>query len=184
MEQGDLDAFVFLGDYIYENPAGGATDPRARTTGQDFECETVEQYRERYAVYKADPLLQAAHALVPWVITWDDQGHAIREATPDGTILEERAYDAAGRLLRATNGAGESTSFGWSGQNLLATVVDPAGLETRYGDLGEHGHPRRIERGGIVEAVHVVERQTVESGAKLVTLKATAAVAGGGAAPA
>ena len=28
------------------------------------------------------------------------------------------------------------------------------------------------ERGGIVEAVHVAERQTVESGAKLVTLKA------------
>ena len=72
VEQGDLDAFVFLGDYIYENPAGGATDPRARTTGQTFECETIEQYRERYAVYKADPLLQAAHALVPWVITWDD----------------------------------------------------------------------------------------------------------------
>ena len=63
VEQGDLDAFVFLGDYIYENPSGGATDPRARTTGQTFECETIEQYRERYAVYKSDPLLQAAHAL-------------------------------------------------------------------------------------------------------------------------
>ena len=49
-----------------------ATDPRARTTGQTFECETIEQYRERYAVYKSDPLLQAAHALVPWVVTWDD----------------------------------------------------------------------------------------------------------------
>ncbi len=72
VEQGDLDAFVFLGDYIYENPSGGYSDPRARTTGQDFECETVEQYRERYALYKGDPLLQAAHALVPWVVTWDD----------------------------------------------------------------------------------------------------------------
>jgi biotin carboxyl carrier protein len=28
------------------------------------------------------------------------------------------------------------------------------------------------ERGGVVETVHVAERQTVESGAKLVTLKA------------
>ena len=72
VEQGDLDAFVFLGDYIYENPSGGYSDPRARTTGQAFECETVEQYRERYALYRSDPLLQAAHALVPWVITWDD----------------------------------------------------------------------------------------------------------------
>jgi biotin carboxyl carrier protein len=38
------------------------------------------------------------------------------------------------------------------------------------------------ERGGIVEAVHVNERQTVESGAKLVTLKAAPDGASGGAA--
>ncbi len=72
VEQGDIDAFVFLGDYIYEYATGGYADERGRTTGQDFECETVEQYRERYALYRTDPLLQAAHALVPWIITWDD----------------------------------------------------------------------------------------------------------------
>ncbi len=72
VEQGDLDAFVFLGDYIYEDATGSYADARARATGQTFECETVEQYRERYALYKGDPLLQAAHALAPWVITWDD----------------------------------------------------------------------------------------------------------------
>jgi alkaline phosphatase D len=72
VEQGDIDAFVFLGDYIYEYATGGYADERGRTTGQDFECETVEQYRERYALYHTDPLLQAAHALVPWIITWDD----------------------------------------------------------------------------------------------------------------
>jgi RHS repeat-associated protein len=77
----------------------------------------------------------------------------LRRASDGLGVLEERGYDGAGRLLRATNGAGESTSFGWSGQNLLATVVDPAGLETRYGDPGEHGHPRRIERGGSVETL-------------------------------
>ncbi len=72
VEQGDIDAFVFLGDYIYEYASGGYADDRGRTTGQDFECETVEQYRERYALHRTDPLLQAAHSLVPWIITWDD----------------------------------------------------------------------------------------------------------------
>ena len=72
VEQGGIDAFVFLGDYIYEYATGGYADERGRTTGQDFECETVEQYRQRYALYQSDPLLQAAHALVPWIITWDD----------------------------------------------------------------------------------------------------------------
>ena len=72
VDQDDIDAFVFLGDYIYEYATGGYADERGRTTGQDFECETVEQYRARYALYKSDPLLRAAHALVPWIITWDD----------------------------------------------------------------------------------------------------------------
>jgi alkaline phosphatase D len=72
VEQGNIDAFVFLGDYIYEYASGGYSDERSRTTGHDFECETVDQYRQRYALYQSDPLLQAAHALVPWIITWDD----------------------------------------------------------------------------------------------------------------
>ncbi len=72
VEQGNIDAFVFLGDYIYEYASGGYSDERGRSTGQDFECETIEQYRQRYALYQSDPLLQAAHALVPWIITWDD----------------------------------------------------------------------------------------------------------------
>jgi alkaline phosphatase D len=72
VEQGDVDAFVFLGDYIYEYASGGYADARGRQTGQDFECETVEQYRERYALYHGDALLQSAHASVPWIITWDD----------------------------------------------------------------------------------------------------------------
>jgi alkaline phosphatase D len=47
VEQGDIDAFVFLGDYIYEYASGGYADERGRTTGQDFECQTIEQYRAR-----------------------------------------------------------------------------------------------------------------------------------------
>ncbi len=103
VEQGDIDAFVFLGDYIYEYATGGYADERGRETGQDFECETLEQYRERYALYQSDPQLQAAHALVPWIITWDDHevdndyAGATSENDDDPTAFLERraaAYQA------------------------------------------------------------------------------------------
>jgi len=98
VEEGDIDAFVFLGDYIYEYATGGYADDRGRQTGQDFECETVEQYRERYALYHSDPQLQAAHALVPWIITWDDH-----EVDNDyaGDISENDDDPAAFRERRA-----------------------------------------------------------------------------------
>ncbi len=97
-DQDDIDAFVFLGDYIYEYATGGYADERGRTTGQDFECETVEQYRARYTLYKSDPLLRAAHALVPWIITWDDHevdndyaGAVSENNDPTDAFLSRRA---------------------------------------------------------------------------------------------
>jgi len=97
-DTGGLDAFVFLGDYIYEYASGGYADERGRETGQDFECETVEQYRERYALYRSDPLLQGAHAHVPWIITWDDHevdndyaGAVSEQDAPEGEFLDRRA---------------------------------------------------------------------------------------------
>lgn len=68
MVREELDLIVHLGDYIYEK--GDAKDG-VRKHGQP-EIFTVDQYRKRYAVYKADPALQAAHALAPWIVTWDD----------------------------------------------------------------------------------------------------------------
>ncbi len=98
VETGDLDAFVFLGDYIYEYASGGYADESGRQTGQDFECETLEQYRQRYALYRSDPLLQGAHALVPWIITWDDHevdndyaGEVSEEDAPTDAFLDRRA---------------------------------------------------------------------------------------------
>jgi alkaline phosphatase D len=98
VEQGDLDAFVFLGDYIYEYASGGYSDDRGRLTGQDFECETLEQYRARYALYRSDPLLQSAHSLVPWIVTWDDHevdndyaGDSSEEDAPTGAFDDRRA---------------------------------------------------------------------------------------------
>jgi alkaline phosphatase D len=92
VEQGGIDAFVFLGDYIYEYASGGYADPRGRTTGQDFECETVDQYRQRYALYRSDPLLLAAHALVPWIVTWDD--HEVENDYADDSSENDAPTDA------------------------------------------------------------------------------------------
>jgi len=66
---GDLDLVLFLGDYIYERPAAGADPVRRVEAGR---VRTLAGYRDRYALYKSDPALQAAHAACPWLIVWDD----------------------------------------------------------------------------------------------------------------
>ncbi|MFH8367447.1 alkaline phosphatase D family protein [Streptomyces sp. NPDC018031] len=73
----DLDAVFHVGDYQYEyavNAVGGARNYTDRTLPEVFNRETVtlEDYRLRYALYKSDPDLRAAHAAFPWFVTWDD----------------------------------------------------------------------------------------------------------------
>jgi alkaline phosphatase D len=68
MAHEELDLVAHLGDYIYEY-AGVAGRVR-RHVG--LETRTLDDYRRRYAQYKADPVLQAAHARCPWLLTWDD----------------------------------------------------------------------------------------------------------------
>ena len=64
----DLDLVVHLGDYIYES-SWGRDHVRKHDAGESV---TLADYRNRYALYKSDPDLQAAHAALPWVVTWDD----------------------------------------------------------------------------------------------------------------
>jgi alkaline phosphatase D len=67
LAQEPIDFVAFLGDYIYES---NTADPvRAHGSG---EPTTLDAYRERYAVYKRDTDLQAAHAACPWIVTFDD----------------------------------------------------------------------------------------------------------------
>jgi alkaline phosphatase D len=64
------DVVLFTGDYIYEygpNASGGR--PRQHNSP---EVKTLDDYRGRYALYKSDVHLQAAHAAAPWIMTWDD----------------------------------------------------------------------------------------------------------------
>jgi alkaline phosphatase D len=74
----DLDAVFHTGDYLYEyavNAVGGArgyTGDQSLPAVFNTETITLEDYRLRYALYKSDPDLQAAHAAFPWLVTWDD----------------------------------------------------------------------------------------------------------------
>jgi alkaline phosphatase D len=65
----DIDCVVHLGDYIYE---GAASIGRVRQHAPASETVTLDDYRTRYAQYKSDPNLQAAHARFPFIVTWDD----------------------------------------------------------------------------------------------------------------
>jgi alkaline phosphatase D len=64
----ELDLVVHLGDYIYET-SSWADEVRRHEAP---EPETLDEYRNRHALYKTDPDLQAAHAAYPWAVTWDD----------------------------------------------------------------------------------------------------------------
>ncbi len=64
----DPDLIVFLGDYIYEEDPSVGT-PRVHLNPAPVD---LDGYRVRYATYRLDPLLQAAHAVAPWIVTWDD----------------------------------------------------------------------------------------------------------------
>ncbi|MET8689598.1 alkaline phosphatase D family protein [Streptomyces sp. NPDC004732] len=77
LAQDDVDVVFHLGDYLYEyavNSVGGARNYTDRTLPAHFnkETQTLEDYRLRYALYKHDPDLRAAHAAHPFVVTWDD----------------------------------------------------------------------------------------------------------------
>ncbi|HEU4353067.1 MAG TPA: alkaline phosphatase D family protein [Burkholderiales bacterium] len=62
------DLVLHLGDYIYEG-SWGRDHVRKHNTP---EAVTLDDYRARYALYRSDPDLQAAHSACPWLVTWDD----------------------------------------------------------------------------------------------------------------
>jgi len=72
-EVADVDAVVFLGDYIYESNYGDLSPDKAGDrVWATPEAFTLADYRTRYAQTKADPQLQAAHHMAPWIVTFDD----------------------------------------------------------------------------------------------------------------
>ncbi len=94
LAQEDLDAVVHLGDYIYEYDPASAFPDRRHTTPQTLglnQLSTLSDYRARYAQYKSDPALQAAHAAFSWIVTWDD--HEVENNYAD--VIDEQDTGAA-----------------------------------------------------------------------------------------
>ncbi|MFK4086523.1 alkaline phosphatase D family protein [Kribbella sp. NPDC020789] len=90
---------LHLGDYIYEY---GATAGRPRLHAGDTEIVSLADYRRRYAQYKSDPDLQAAHAVAPWIVVPDDHevennraGNIRADNTPALTAAQWTARQAA-----------------------------------------------------------------------------------------
>lgn len=75
-ERNDIDLVVHLGDYIYEYGLGRYPAARLRLAGRDMqpasELVALQDYRQRYASYRADPDLQQLHARHPMIAIWDD----------------------------------------------------------------------------------------------------------------
>ena len=70
----DLDAVLHLGDYIYEfaNGVYGDGAGSGRVPMPAGEASSLADYRMRYATYRSDADLQAAHAAHPFIAVWDD----------------------------------------------------------------------------------------------------------------
>jgi alkaline phosphatase D len=98
--------FVFhYGDYIYEGPDSGPGE--RKMNGRPFtnlrrhvggEIYSLDDYRRRYAQYRADLDLQAAHAAAPWFVSFDDHeidnnwaGEIDQDGTPPDVFLRRRA---------------------------------------------------------------------------------------------
>jgi len=79
-----LDAVMFLGDYIYEY----ASSAKSIRPVEGSHVRTLAQYRARYATHKSDPALQAAHAAAPWLMVWDDHEVGNDYANLQGQELE------------------------------------------------------------------------------------------------
>ncbi|MFT4198532.1 MAG: alkaline phosphatase D family protein [Pseudoxanthomonas sp.] len=99
-----LDFVFHYGDYIYEGAANRS--PSRKVNGRPFvnlrdhvgpELYSLDDYRRRYAQYKTDPDLQAAHAAMPWFVTFDDHevdnnwaGQDDQDGTPSEVFLLRR----------------------------------------------------------------------------------------------
>lgn len=77
-KQTDLDAVLHLGDYIYEYGNGGYASQDAALLGRLLPQDNSEEilnltdYRKRYAHYRTDRNLQAAHSHCAFITVWDD----------------------------------------------------------------------------------------------------------------
>ena len=92
----DLDAVLHLGDYIYEYADIESSLSTGRVNIPAAETITLDDYRQRHALYKTDKDLQQAHRQHAFMVIWDDHEVA-NNAWPGGadnhTEGEEGRWD-------------------------------------------------------------------------------------------
>ena len=162
-EHDDLDAVIHLGDYIYEYGLGQYATERAEALGRvpdpPTELLTLSDYRRRYAQYRSDPDLKAAHAAHPMIAVWDDheiandawRGGAENNQDDEGRWQERR--DAAIRawfewmpVRGVPNGAGTRIFRKFRYGDLMSLIM----LDTRL-----YGRDRQPDAGSSVTAESV-----------------------------
>ncbi|ANS64621.1 alkaline phosphatase [Streptomyces lincolnensis] len=109
--RGDLDAWLHLGDYIYEYGTGeyGTRDTVVRQHAPAHEIVTLADYRTRHGRYKTDADLQALHAAAPVVAIWDDHEFA-NDAWSGGA---ENHTEGAEGIWTARQAAAKQAYFEW-----------------------------------------------------------------------
>ena len=70
----DVDLVVCLGDYVYESNQYEDRKVRDEATGRnnDGVAQFIDEWHEKYRLYKSDANLKAMHAAHPFVAIWDD----------------------------------------------------------------------------------------------------------------
>ena len=109
--RGDLDAWLHLGDYIYEYGTGeyGTRGTVVRPHAPAHEILTLADYRTRHGRYKSDPDLQALHATAPVIAIWDDHELA-NDAWSGGA---ENHTDGAEGTYSTRQAAAKQAYFEW-----------------------------------------------------------------------
>ncbi|WP_217143133.1 alkaline phosphatase [Streptomyces sp. AC627_RSS907] len=131
--RGDLDAWLHLGDYIYEYGTGeyGTRGTVVRPHAPAHEIVTLADYRVRHARYKTDPDLQALHAAAPVVAIWDD--HEIANDTWSGGA--ENHTEGAEGTWSARQAAAKQAYFEW--MPVRPAVTGSTYRRLRFGKLAD-----------------------------------------------
>ena len=131
--RGDLDAWLHLGDYIYEYGTGeyGARDTVVRPHAPAHEILTLADYRIRHGTYKTDPDLQALHAKAPVVAIWDD--HEFANDTWSGGA--ENHTEGAEGAWQARQAAAKQAYFEW--MPVRPAIAGTTYRRLRFGKLAD-----------------------------------------------
>ncbi|MFI2631504.1 alkaline phosphatase D family protein [Streptomyces collinus] len=131
--RGDLDAWLHLGDYIYEYGTGeyGTRGKVVRPHAPAHEIVTLADYRTRHARYKTDPDLQALHAAAPVVAIWDDHEFA-NDAWSGGA---ENHTEGAEGTWSARQAAAKQAYFEW--MPVRTAIAGTTYRRLRFGKLAD-----------------------------------------------